>query len=205
MQESIISVADASPRHVPLAPHTGESQDAAVAGDVLIRPRINGDLPECEVLARWVHDQDGYPPHLPGGDFARFLSAGRALGAWVAVDGGHVVGHVALHPTSSEEVMAFASSSLDCPRAALGVVARLLVEPTRRREGIGLRLATRAADAARNRRLRPILDVATQFKSAIHLYEALGWRRLGQVAARFPGGQVVEEFVYADDGPIVAR
>ncbi len=41
-----------------------------------------------------------------------------------------------------------------------------------------------------------MLDVATQFKSAITLYESFAWNRVGSVTVRFPDGSNLDEFVY---------
>ena len=61
-----------------------------------IRPRAVEDLASCVELARVVHELDGYPVYLPT-DLGSFLAPPDALGAWVAVREGVIIGHVALH------------------------------------------------------------------------------------------------------------
>lgn len=160
-----------------------------------MRPRTDVDLDACERLARLVHERDGYPPRLVEG-LRRFLVLPRALGAWVAVDEGRVVGHVALHPTSSAEVMAAASDALCRSAEELVVVARLLAAPDRRRRGIANELLATATDEARALGRWPILDVAVHFVPAIALYERAGWERVAQVSVTIAGTDPLDEYVY---------
>jgi GNAT superfamily N-acetyltransferase len=80
----------------------------------------------------------GYPAYLPT-SLRRFLADADALAAWVAEDDNGIVGHVALHPRSSDavNVMEMASKALQLPFDHLGVVARLLVVPHARGGGFG--------------------------------------------------------------------
>ena len=89
-----------------------------------------------------------------------------------------------------------ASQALTRPVDQLGVVARLLVSPDARREGIGRTLLNRASGEATRRGLWPILDVVTTFEAAVNLYESCGWIQVGQVTFRFHDGGSVKEFVY---------
>ena len=59
-----------------------------------IRERTEADLDVCAVLLRDVHELAGYPINWPK-DPQRWLTPGDALGCWVAVADGRVVGHVA--------------------------------------------------------------------------------------------------------------
>ena len=167
----------------------------------MIRSRREEDLATCLALAAAVHDLDGYPPRHPGGDFKRFLISSDALGAWVAESEAGLAGHVALHFRSSTPVMELASSKLGLPAEQLGVVARLFVDPARRRGGVGHALLETAAAEARRRGLRPILDVSVALPKAVALYESAGWRRLGQVEVRFGSGDTLVEYVYSAPGP----
>ena len=161
---------------------------------VTVRARVEADLGPCGVIAREVHRRDGYPPYLPGDDLCRFLAGEEHLGAWVAEESGTLVGHVALHRRSSEAVMSLATQALGADAGSMAVVARLLVRPDRRRQGVGRLLLSEATAAAIRLGRRPILDVATQFSAAVALYESAGWKRVGTVVVRL-GGHELEEHV----------
>ncbi|MFI5047181.1 MAG: GNAT family N-acetyltransferase [Acidimicrobiia bacterium] len=170
------------------------------AEGVVIRPRTDGDIDACEEMAQVVHQRDGYPRYPPAPDFRRFLNSRDALGAWVAIDGSAVVGHVALHRRSIDAAMELAASATGLRTDELGVVARLLVSPTARRRGVGRGLLDRAVREARTRGLAPILDVSVELGGAIALYEAAGWRRLGGVVFEAADGTSFDEFVYVAEG-----
>jgi GNAT superfamily N-acetyltransferase len=169
-----------------------------------LRPRRESDLDECEHLARVVHAVDGYPPRCADG-LRLFVSAGDALGAWVAVSESGIVGHVALQPKSSGAVMALGSNATGRPPDQLGMVARLFVSPTERRIGIGSSLLALAAGAGRARGLWPILDVAAHFDAAIRLYERAGWSCAGSVTVAFHNEEPLEELVYLGPAPDCAE
>jgi GNAT superfamily N-acetyltransferase len=173
----------------------------AIAFCMDVRPRIDSDLDGCEDVAAVVRAIDGYPPHLPH-QLRQFVASQDALGAWVADDDGQIVGHVALNPTSSDEVIDLACAVLQKPAAALGVIARLFVAPSRRGQGTGGRLLRAATAAAVSRGLVPILDVGTHFTPAIAMYEKHGWTRLGAVTVTF-GDRDLPEFVYVGPGQLV--
>jgi GNAT superfamily N-acetyltransferase len=151
-------------------------------------------------MAEEVHARDGYPPVLVS-DFASFLVRRRAIGAWVAEDDGAVVGHVALHPDSSPQVMELAQQATECPTARLAVVARLLVSPACRRKGVGAALLSTATDHAHSLGRWPVLDVSTRFLPAIRLYEREGWWSAGAVAVTIDGHASFDEFVYVGPPP----
>lgn len=164
---------------------------------VLIRERQDEDHPALDLLARSVHQLDGYPMYMPDDNFLAFLISDQALNGWVAVDQGQVVGHVALHRRSSPGVVALAASQLGLRASECGVVARLLVAPEQRRTGLGRRLLDHATDQCRRRQLAPILDVVDGTEPAIALYEHAGWRHLGSVTFTLPDGSELTEHVYA--------
>jgi GNAT superfamily N-acetyltransferase len=161
----------------------------------VVRPRREADLDGCEQLAQVVYELDGYPGHWPT-DLRAFLAEPGAIAAWVAVADDEIVGHVALHPDSSDAAMSLAVSTTGLPLSSFGFVSRLFVAPTARRSGIGRALLEKAEEHARRRGLCPILDVVTLFQAAIELYETSGWTRAGKVVAHIPGDVTLEEFVY---------
>ncbi len=164
--------------------------------------RDDADLDKCVELAQVVHQVDGYPYYLPG-DLREFLAARGATAAWVAESDREVVGHVALHSWSSAAVMSLASHVSGQPAERLGFVARLLVAPASRRQGIGRSLLLTATDHAVARGLWPVLDVAVHHDTAIALYEKCGWVRVGEVFVRFGHGGGLDEFVYF--GPTLGK
>ena len=165
-----------------------------------LRPRTDDDLDACELLAREVHDVDGYPPRFAE-DLRRFVSVPGALAAWVAAWDDAIVGHVALQPTSSPVVMALAGETTGRAPERLGVVARLLVAPAHRRKGLGGTLLGVAAQTAHALGRWPILDVATHFDAAIALYERAGWIRAVRVDVHFRNAEPLAEYVYIGPTP----
>jgi GNAT superfamily N-acetyltransferase len=151
-----------------------------------------------------VHRVDGYPPRLAD-DLHAFMTSPGAIDVWVAEHDGQIVGHIALHTTSSVEVMELASCATGQPAAQLCVIARLLVAPTVRRTGVAQTLLATATHAAHARGLWPVLDVATQFVGAIRLYETAEWVCAGKVTARIPRADPLDEFVFLGPGPPAGR
>ena len=145
-----------------------------------MRPRRESDLEACLAIAHQSRMSDGYPPRGPI-DHAAFLSPPQQLAAWVAEADGAVVGHVALHRTGAGVTVAAAARHLGVAPDAVAVVARLMVGPGARRAGAGRLLLDTAAAEAGRRGLHPVLDVATELRAAVALYEGAGWERAGAV------------------------
>jgi GNAT superfamily N-acetyltransferase len=160
-----------------------------------VRVRTEADLDGCIRLAKRVHETDGYPVYFPDG-LGPFISSPDAIASWVVEERGEIVGHVALHRRSTDPVMAMATDALGQPCERIGVVARLLVDPELRREGLGRLLLNTAAQHALGRNLWPILDVITKHTAAIRLYESCGWVRAGQVTTKVREGLEFEEVVF---------
>jgi GNAT superfamily N-acetyltransferase len=155
---------------------------------VVARRRRADDLEELTRMAEAVRGLDGYPPRSPD-----LFVGPEVLAAWVAVDEGIVVGHVALHRTSADPVMTLASEATGWAAGRLVVVARLLVAPTSRRRGAGRLLIDHAVAEAHTRDRWPVLDVATHFHPAIALYESCGWTCAGPVTFVFRDGTTMRE------------
>jgi len=167
---------------------------------VELRRRHVDDLDALVVLAGRVRALDGYPVHLPDGDLARFLTRPPPVAAWVALHARAIVGHAALHEETSPAVMRLATEVVtDGPVA---FVARLFVDPSARRLGIGARLLDHARHEAVARGCVPMLDVVDTpaATAAISLYERAGWRRIGPTPFRMPDGSDGDELV--DRGPV---
>jgi len=131
-------------------------------------------------LAKAIKARDGYPPGGPV-DIENFLAPAAELQAWVAEEDVSVVGHIALHASSDYATTRMASDYLGVPQSDLALIARFFVDPTCRRSGVGRALLDQATNAAAERGLHPVLDVATELEPAIAFYESLGWQRAGRV------------------------
>jgi GNAT superfamily N-acetyltransferase len=62
-----------------------------------------------------------------------------------------------------------------------------MVGPAARRGGVARALLETAAAGAHHRGRRPVLDVATQLRAAVRLYESCGWERAGEVVIEIDG------------------
>lgn len=162
----------------------------------MIRPRRDSDIEACVRVLDAVQRLDGYPARRPD-DRAGFLAVPDALGAWVAEDGGEVVGHVVLRERTSPPVMALAVERTGLAPARLAVVGRLLVAPSARRRGFGRGLLEAAVARAADLGRCPVLDVVREHLAAVALYEHAGWRRLGEVSVTWSNGRGADEVVYA--------
>ncbi|HEY8081050.1 MAG TPA: GNAT family N-acetyltransferase [Acidimicrobiales bacterium] len=167
----------------------------------VIRPRREGDMAACASIARELRDVDGYPAFLPDDDFGAFLAPENALGAWVALLAGDVVGHVAIRSSSAPSATELITDKLGLDASRVAFVSRLMVVPRARRQGIARSLLETAAQDIRGRGLVAVLDVLVRDAAAIALYEAAGWTRLGET--RFTSrrtGQVFDEVVFLAPG-----
>ena len=135
--------------------------------------------------------------YLPEGGLRRFLTDPDPLAAWVAEDGGRIVGHVATNSHSHRAVM-------DLVRTAgidrqVGVIARLLVDPDRRRQGIGAKLLDKARSHIVSLGLAPVLDVVADSSPAVSLYRSTGWTEIGEVTFNAPG-KTTSELIFLAPG-----
>lgn len=150
--------------------------------DVELRERRDDDLDELVAVAARVHAVDQYPIFLPDGDFARFLTRPGPVAAWVAVRDEGIVGHVALNAETSGPVMRLAAELV--PERRVVYVARLLVDPDARRQGVGRRLLEQAGGAAAELGHLPMLAVVDTptAAAAISLYSGEGWEEVGRLS-----------------------
>jgi GNAT superfamily N-acetyltransferase len=154
---------------------------------VAIRARDDLDLGGCVALLRAVHEHDAYPLWWPT-DPLEWVSDAGCRGSWVADAAGTVVGHVQLRRAEGTPVSVWAGGT---GRAAeqLGVVARMFVDPHHRRTGIGRALLEQAVEEAKRRDLGPVLDVLVRNRDACQMYEACGWRKVGEFSWEFDSGK----------------
>jgi predicted N-acetyltransferase YhbS len=143
---------------------------------VLIRDKTDADAGPCLDLLRRVHAVDNYPLILPA-DVSRFIAPPYEVRAWVAVQEGEVLGHVALHRASVDPTFEAAQRATGLPAERLVVLSRLFVDPRLRRSGLGRSLLNTATSASRSRGQRAVLDVGQTLLGPIALYESEGWIR----------------------------
>lgn len=160
-----------------------------------IRPKQGGDAGGCLTLLLAVHHADGYPRYWPP-DPAAFVTSSREIAAWVAVEQGRIVGHVALHQASTDPTSRSAQRATGLPPDQLALVARLLVDPTMRRAGVGRQLLTKATEHAAANGQHAILDVVQDAMAPIALYEAAGWSRLQALTVTRNDGTSLDLWVY---------
>jgi GNAT superfamily N-acetyltransferase len=161
---------------------------------VHLRDRQEDDLGQLVAIARRVRSADRYPAYLPDNDFQRFLTEPEPRAAWVAVEDRRIVGHVALNDETAPGATAVVrDAGITEP---VGFVARLLVDPSVRRTGLGRALLEHVTAAALAEGLVPVLDVVAEARKAIALYESAGWTRIGSADMTLPDGTTITELVY---------
>ncbi|HZE38992.1 MAG TPA: GNAT family N-acetyltransferase [Stackebrandtia sp.] len=149
----------------------------------VIRLRLDADLDACVAVMREVHLANHYPENWPS-DPREFLLAKDGIAAWVAVDGGDVVGHVVLSEATTEITeLAEIGVTFD---AALAGISRLFVSPRARGRGVGAALMAAAGSTAAENRRELILSVVDDGHStAVPMYEHLGWRYIASLEANW--------------------
>lgn len=161
-----------------------------------IRVRTEADMDELVVVARRVRDSDRYPIFEPVQGLRWFLTTPEPIMSWVAVDGGQIIGHVALNPSATSSTMRLIEARR-APASAV-FVARLLVDPNWRGQHIGEGLldhARRWAVANGHTVYLEAVDVP-EGAVALAMYRAKGWVEVGRVSFDF-GDEGVEEVVFS--------
>ena len=173
------------------APVDQRSAQIPVPPPCRVRRRDASDLAACVRVLADVHSSNGYPVNWPDRPDDWLTQPGQ-LAAWVAEVNGRVVGHVGLSRSGAGDLAAVLCSRQEgVPLDGIAVVSRLFVSPTARGCGIGAMLLATAVGDARERTLRPVLDVLASDTSAVALYERLGWRRLGTIDQEWGPAQTV--------------
>lgn len=142
-------------------------------GETEIRRRRDDDLKACVEALATVHEADRYPAQWPA-DPGGWLTPDGLIGAWVAVEGPDVLGHVALTSTGQD-----LAADAGVPADQLASVARLFATASARRRGVARALVATASAAAAAEGLRLVLEVEDGGGAAIALYERTGWRHAG--------------------------
>lgn len=161
-----------------------------------IRPRTDDDLAACAEVLVEVHGVDGYPVEGVA-DPVAWLTPPALLHAWVATLDHHPVGHVALsEPQPGDDAAHLWHEQSGEPLHQLGVLGRLFVSPSARGHAFGRRLVEAVAAECDRISRRPVLDVMAKDSAAIHLYERLGWHRIGSTTHRFGDHQTTDAYCY---------
>jgi GNAT superfamily N-acetyltransferase len=123
-------------------------------------------------------------------DPVAWLTPADALGAWVALADGEIVGHVMIVDGGKVEHTAELAEAAGVPVTGLAGVSRLFVTPAARGTGLAAALLERVEDTPARRGRRLVLDVVDDGGAAIRLYERLGWTRVaaGEATWTTPAG-----------------
>ncbi|MEV6894040.1 MULTISPECIES: GNAT family N-acetyltransferase [Kribbella] len=141
---------------------------------MLIRARCDEDLTVCVGLLRAVHEQSGYPINWPA-DPADWLTPETALGCWVAVDDGRVVGHVVLTAVGER-----------------AEVERLFVDPAATGRGTGRQLLDHCVTVAGELGRELSLEVVDNRGAAERLYRRAGWTETARTPIDWGGDHATE-------------
>ena len=117
-------------------------------------------------------------------DPAGWLAKSALLAAWVATLDGRLAGHVCLSRAGAGDTAAQFGDGA-------AMVSRLFVSPAARGHGIGAALLRQAVRDARQRGLRPVLEVLATSSSTIAFYQRLGWRPVGSADRQWGPDHVV--------------
>jgi GNAT superfamily N-acetyltransferase len=146
-----------------------------------IRPRDAEDVAALVGILEAQQPGTGYPVRWPlPFPVEDFIARPTEVAAWVAVEGGRVVGHVALTDVADGWEADGWCAGTGLPASALAAVSVLFVDPTVTGRGVGSTLLAAAVEQARSLGRTPVLDVVSESTRAVDLYERHGW----QVVAR---------------------
>ncbi|MEU8742980.1 GNAT family N-acetyltransferase [Streptomyces parvulus] len=157
---------------------------------VTVRPFSDDDLTGAAEALVEVHETDGYP--VEGVDDPEaWIKSEDVLAAWIAESDGRIVGHVAVMKPQGEAAADLWVKQSGDDMGHVGVLARLFVVESARKQTAGRQLMEAAASHARDHGLRLVLDVMVKDASAIRLYERLGWRKIGETIHHFGNGETI--------------
>ncbi|UGQ14189.1 GNAT family N-acetyltransferase [Yinghuangia sp. ASG 101] len=149
-----------------------------------VRPFDDKDLPGAVAALVNVHATDGYP--VEGVDRPEFwLRSPKVIASWVAEADGKIVGHVAVMKPQGEDSASLWAKQNGDGDGNVAVLARLFVIQEARHQAFGRSLVNTAMRYARRGQLRLVLDVMAKDRSAIRLYEHLGWTKIGSTTHHY--------------------
>ncbi|MEU4143254.1 GNAT family N-acetyltransferase [Streptomyces parvulus] len=162
---------------------------------VTVRPFSDDDLTGAAEALVEVHETDGYP--VEGVDDPEaWIKSEDVLAAWIAESDGRIVGHVAVMKPQGEAAADLWVKQSGDDMGHVGVLARLFVVQSARKQAAGRQLMEAAVSHARDHGLRLVLDVMVKDASAIRLYERLGWRKIGETIHHFGNGETIPAVCY---------
>ncbi len=162
---------------------------------ILVRERLDSDIAEASKGLIRVHARDGYPVEGVSQPDAWLTPCGM-INSWIAIRSGIFIGHVAISRPAGEQAVSLWIEQSGESADKIAVLARLFVVPEARNMAAGESLMGAAADYARLRGIRLVLDVLAKDEAAIRLYTRLGWRNIGSAVHPFGVGQRAEAFCF---------
>ncbi|WP_432993829.1 GNAT family N-acetyltransferase [Dactylosporangium sp. CA-233914] len=163
---------------------------------MLIRQKTAIDARECLDLLQRIHVVDHYPLHIGADEVPEFFASEHEAAAWVALEDGRIVGHVALHTPAEDPTLELAAGATGSSVDRLALLARLFVAPDVRRSGVGRALLRHAAAQAPAMGRRAVLDVGQMLHAAVALYEREGWQRVGELHLPLDDDIILDLWVY---------
>ena len=159
-----------------------------------VRHRRADDIAACVEILEGTAVADGYP--LNRRDVRdSFVVRKRELGAWVAEIDNRVVGHVSIQWPDDWLTYQVVRDVTGLTADEVSILSALFVSVEYRGRAVGRGLIDHAVQASRAMGRHPALDVGKTLTSAVAVYEAARWRRIGEIA--FAIGDVpVESWVY---------
>lgn len=162
---------------------------------ILIRPRHDSDIPALSNILRSVHTSSGYPVEGVSNP-SSFINPPDLLKAWVTLHKDRIVGHVAILPTSPNNLTARIYAETGGDVTKITSLGRLFVDPEVRGKGFGKSLVGAAEQWAKAEGLRLLLTVLEKDEVAKRMYEKLGWEILEKHVYN-DGEREHDAFVYA--------
>jgi GNAT superfamily N-acetyltransferase len=162
---------------------------------VEVRLRTSGDLNTIGKVLEQVYETSGYPVEgVP--DPISFITPPNTLCAWTATISNRIVGHAMVTAAKSGDPTVIAWLKTGGRADQVAVLQRLFVDPSAKGNGIGKKLTVTATQWAASRSLRLTLLVLEKDRTAIRLYESLGWQRMGVTEYENAEGEKFKSYTY---------
>ncbi|WP_326677229.1 GNAT family N-acetyltransferase [Streptomyces sp. NBC_01237] len=163
--------------------------------DTVVRPIQDADVAGAAAALMEVHATDGYPVEGVAQPEA-WITPPEVVQAWVGEVDHKIVGHVAVMRAQGEKAVTLWRRQIGEDETHIGVLARLFVVQSARKNAVGESLMRAAMDYAKVHGLHLVLDVMDKDTSAIRLYERLGWHFIGEATHQYGAGQQIPAKCY---------